>query len=39
VLARLRGSLGRLGAERRRRGRVRYWVLKREFTPGEVFEL
>jgi uncharacterized protein len=39
VLARLRGSLARLGAERRRRGRVRYWVLKREFTPGEVFEL
>jgi uncharacterized protein len=39
VLARLRASLARLGAERRQRGHVRYWVLKREFTPGEVFEL
>jgi uncharacterized protein len=39
VLAHLQGSLARLGAERRQRGRVRYWVLKREFTPGEVFEL
>ena len=39
VLARLRHSLARLGAERRMRGRVRYWVLKRDFVPGEVFEL
>ena len=39
VLARLARSLERLGAERRMRGRVRYWVLKRDFVPGEVFEL
>ena len=39
VLSRLAESLSRLGAERRMRGRVRYWVLKRDFTPGEVFEL
>lgn len=39
VLSRLAESLSRLGAERRVRGRVRYWVLKRDFTPGEVFEL
>jgi hypothetical protein len=39
VLARLAQSLERLGAERRKRGRVRYWVLKRDFVPGEVFEL
>ena len=39
VLARLAQSLERLGAERRMRGRVRYWVLKRDFVPGEVFEL
>jgi len=39
VLSRLGDSLARLGAERRLRGRVRYWVLKRDFVPGEVFEL
>jgi hypothetical protein len=39
VLSRLADSLTRLGAERRVRGRVRYWVLKRDFVPGEVFEL
>ncbi len=39
VLARIADSLKRLGAERRVRGRVRYWVLKRDFVPGEVFEL
>jgi len=39
VLARLRARLSELGAERRRRGRVRYWVLKREFQPGEIIEL
>lgn len=38
VLARLRTRLAALGAERRRRGRVRYWVLKRDFVPGEVIE-
>jgi hypothetical protein len=39
VLARLRARLRELGAERRQRGRVRYWILKRDFTPGEIIEL
>ena len=39
VLEGLRVKLAALGAERRRRGRARYWILKREFTPGEVIEL
>lgn len=39
VLARLRARLTELGAQRRRRGRVRYWVLKPDLRPGEVFEL
>jgi hypothetical protein len=39
VLQRLRARLVALGAERRRRGRTRYWILKRDFTPGEVIEL
>jgi hypothetical protein len=39
MLARLRTRLAELGAERRRRGQVRYWILKRDFTPGEVIEL
>jgi predicted nucleotidyltransferase len=39
VLARLRDSLARLGARRVHRGRLRYWVLKPDYSPGEVFEL
>ena len=39
VLARLGARLAALGAERRRRGRVRYWILKRDFQPGESIEL
>jgi predicted nucleotidyltransferase len=39
VLERLRAKLVALGAERRRRGRTRYWILKRDFSPGEVIEL
>jgi predicted nucleotidyltransferase len=39
VLAGLRTRLTELGAERRRRGRSRYWVLKRDFRPGEVITL
>lgn len=39
VLARLRRSLERLGARRLRRGRIRYWDLKPDSVPGEVFEL
>jgi predicted nucleotidyltransferase len=39
LLSRLRSRLARLGAERRVRGRIRYWVLKPDLTPGEVIEL
>jgi len=39
ILQRLRARLAALGAERRRRGRTRYWILKRDFRPGEVIEL
>lgn len=39
VLQRLRGTLARIGAERRRRGRIRYWVLKPDFKWGDVVEL
>jgi predicted nucleotidyltransferase len=39
VLERLRSALARNGAERRTLGRVRYWVLKRDFRPGDVVEL
>lgn len=39
VLDRLAASMRRLGSERRVRGRVRYWVLKPDLKPGEVFEL
>jgi predicted nucleotidyltransferase len=39
VLAGLRERLRALGAERRRRGQVRYWVLKPDFRPGESIEL
>ena len=39
VLARLRATLAKHGAERLARGRVRYWLLKRDFRPGEVVDL
>ena len=39
VLTGLRARLAALGAERRRRGRIRYWILKRDFRPGEIIEL
>lgn len=39
LLSRLRSLLATLGAERRVRGRVRYWVLKPDLAPGEVIEL
>src|ERR1700675_188813 len=39
ILERLRARLSELGAERRRRGAIRYWILKREVVPGEVIEL
>lgn len=39
VLARLKHSMERLGARRLRLGKVRYWDLKPDLIPGEVFEL
>lgn len=39
LLDRLRVSLRRLGARRLRRGSIRYWELKPDYRPGEVFEL
>jgi predicted nucleotidyltransferase len=39
ILARLSARLIALGAQRRRLGRTRYWVLKRDFVPGEIVEL
>ena len=39
ILERLRASLRRLGARRIRRGHVRYWELKPDYVPGEVFHL
>jgi len=38
-LARVRVELTRLGAERRTLGGKWYWILKRDYRPGEVFEL
>ncbi|MER3461139.1 MAG: hypothetical protein C4303_08685 [candidate division GAL15 bacterium] len=39
ILERMRGSLQRLGARRIRRGGLRYWDLKPDYKPGEVFEI
>ncbi|MCX7680607.1 MAG: nucleotidyltransferase domain-containing protein [Anaerolineae bacterium] len=39
ILERVRRSLARLGARRRQLGRVRYWELKPDYTPGEIFEI
>ncbi len=39
ILAQLRSSLDRLGARRVKRGRIRYWELKPDYVPGEIFEL
>jgi predicted nucleotidyltransferase len=39
VLERLRASFQRLGTRRVKRGKIRYWELKPDYTPGEVFEL
>lgn len=38
-LDRMRAELRRLGAERRTLGSRWYWVLKRDFRPGDVFEI
>jgi len=39
VLKGLAERLEALGAERRRLGKLWYWVLKRDYRPGEVIEL
>ncbi len=39
VLRRLKKRLRELGSVRRRLGRIRYWELKPDYRPGEVFEL
>jgi len=39
VLRGLRERLEALGSQRKRLGKVRYWDLKPDFMPGEVFEL
>jgi hypothetical protein len=39
VLRRLAERLEALGAERRRLGKLWYWVLKRDYRPGEVIEV
>jgi hypothetical protein len=38
-LDRMRAELRRLGAERRTSGSRWYWVLKKDYRPGEVFEI
>lgn len=38
-LDRMRAELQRLGAERRTLGERWYWVLKKDYQPGEVFEI
>jgi len=38
-LDRMRAELRRLGAERRTAGDRWYWVLKKDYRPGEVFEI
>ena len=39
ILERLRQRLAELGSERRRLGRVHYWVVKPGLKPGEVIRL
>lgn len=39
ILERLRQSLARLGSRRHRVGRFRYWELKPDLRPGEIFSL
>jgi predicted nucleotidyltransferase len=38
-LDRMRAELQRLGAERRTLGDRWYWILKKDYRPGEVFEI
>lgn len=39
ILKKLKDSLKRLGARRRRQGKCQYWELKPDYKPGEVFEI
>ncbi|MCL6580435.1 MAG: nucleotidyltransferase domain-containing protein, partial [Firmicutes bacterium] len=39
VLERLRETLSRMGAQRKRLGNLVYWDLKPSFKPGDVVEL
>lgn len=39
VLERLKRSMQRLGSRRLQLGKVRYWDLKPDLVPGEIFEL
>lgn len=39
ILRRLNTRLKELGSVRRQMGRVRYWELKPDYRPGEIFEL
>src|SRR5574337_79587 len=39
VLDRLKSRLKELGSVRRRMGKIRYWELKPDYQPGEIFEL
>ncbi len=39
ILDGLRDSFKRLGARRLKRGQIRYWELKPDYAPGEVFEI
>lgn len=39
VLDRLKASLKKLGAKRIKQGSYRYWELKPDYQPGEVFEI
>jgi len=39
LLKRLANSLQRLGAQRVQRGKLRYWILKPDYRPGEIFEV
>jgi hypothetical protein len=39
IRERVRQSLKRLGSRRRVLGRTRYWELKPDYVPGEIFEI
>lgn len=39
ILERVKSSLERLHAQRRRIGSIRYWDLKPNYSPGEIFQI